>query len=114
MPSEEAFCGIRMQNAAWRNPPNQDWRETIPAHPGALTATDEDTPPQPPNASAENTQLSRVARNSVVLVVAQHSFPEPCTDLGRTMMLKALKLGLKGLELRHHSLLRRNPPDDEG
>jgi hypothetical protein len=80
-----------MQNAGWRNPPGQDWRETTPAHSGALTATDEDTPPQPANASAENAQLSRVARNSVVLVVAQHSFPQPCTDLGRTMMLQALK-----------------------
>jgi hypothetical protein len=60
--------------AGWRNPPRQDWRETT--HPGALTATDEDTPPQLANASAENAQLSRVSRNSVVLVVAQHSFPE--------------------------------------
>ena len=30
-----------------------------------------------------------------------------------TMMLAALKLGLDGFELRDHSLLRRNPPDDE-
>jgi len=29
------------------------------------------------------------------------------------MMLPALKLSLNGFELRNHSLLRRNPPDDE-
>ena len=50
----------------------------------------------------------------MVLVVAQHSLPEPCTDLGRTMMLPALKLSLHGFELRDHPLLRRDPPDDEG
>jgi hypothetical protein len=50
----------------------------------------------------------------MVLVVAQHNLAKPCTDLGRTMMLPALKLSLDGFELRDHSLLRRNPPDDEG
>src|SRR5262245_49727256 len=49
----------------------------------------------------------------MVLVVAPHNLPKPCTDLGRAMMLPALKLGLDGFELRHHSLLRCNPPDDE-
>ncbi len=29
------------------------------------------------------------------------------------MMLPALKLDLDGLELRYHSLLRRDPPDGE-
>jgi len=50
----------------------------------------------------------------MVLVVAQHNLSEPCTDLGRTMMLPALKLSLDGFKLRDHPLLRRNPPDDEG
>jgi hypothetical protein len=49
----------------------------------------------------------------MVLVVAQHSLTKPYTDVGRAMMLPALKLGLKGFELRDHSPLRRNPPDDE-
>jgi methyltransferase family protein len=114
MGSGESGIGIRMQNAGLGNPPVQDWRETTPSYPGALTATDEDTPPQPAYAAAENAQLRRVPRNGMVLVVAQHSLPEPCTDLGRTMMLPALKLGLDGFELRDHPLLRRNLPDDEG
>jgi hypothetical protein len=50
----------------------------------------------------------------MVLVVAQNNLPKPCTDLGRAMMLPVLKLSLNGFELRSHSLLRRNPPDDEG
>ena len=49
----------------------------------------------------------------MVLVVAQPNLAKPCTDLGRAMMLPALKLSLDGFELRDHSLLRRNPPDDE-
>jgi hypothetical protein len=49
----------------------------------------------------------------VVLVVSQHNFPKPGTDLGRAMMLPALKLSLNGFKLRDHPLLRRNPPNDE-
>src|SRR5205809_3349517 len=69
-------------------------------------------PPQSANATTEDAQLSRVTRNCMVLVV-QHNLAKPCTDLGRTMMPPALELGLDGFELRDHSLLRRNPPDDE-
>ena len=61
----------------------------------------------------EDAQLRRVPWNSMVLVVAQHNLAKPFTDRGHTMMLSALKLGLDGFELRDHSLLRRNPPDDE-
>src|SRR5215470_19781040 len=114
MGSREAGIGIGMQNAGLRNPPGQDWGETTPAHSGPLTATDENAPPQPADATTEYAQLRRVARNRMILVVAQHSLPEPCTDLGRTMMLPALKLNFNGFELRDHPLLRRNPPDDEG
>jgi hypothetical protein len=49
----------------------------------------------------------------MVLVVAQHNLAEPCTNLGRAMMLPTLKLRLDGFELRGHPPLRRNPPDDE-
>ena len=102
-----------MQNAGLRNPPVQQWGETIPPHLCALTATDQNAPPQPANATPEDAQLSRVTGNSMVLVVAQHNLPKPCADLGRTMMLPALKLSLDGFELRDHPLLRRDPPDDE-
>ena len=49
----------------------------------------------------------------MVLIVAQHDPPKPCTDLGRAMVLQALKLSLDDLKLRDHALLRRKPPDDE-
>src|SRR4030095_11619384 len=81
--------------------------------PRALTATDQNTPPQPANTIHKDTQLTRVTRNSMVLVVAQHNLPKPATDLGRTMMLPALKFSLDGFELRDHPLLRCDPPDDE-
>ncbi len=60
-----------------------------------------------------NAQLSRVTRDSMVLVVSQHNLPKPGTDLARTMMLPALKLSLNGFQLRDHPLLRRDSPDDE-
>src|SRR5689334_9132343 len=40
MNSVEALIGIRMQNTRLRNPPVQQWVETIPSHLRALTATD--------------------------------------------------------------------------
>ena len=96
MSGGEAGIRVGMQNAGLRNPSIEDWGETIPAHLCALTATDQDAPPQPANATLKDAQLSRVTRNSMVLVVAQHNLAQPCTDLGRTMMLPALKLSSSG------------------
>ena len=50
----------------------------------------------------------------MVLVVASDHLPKPCTNLTDTIMLPAEKLNLDGLQLRNHSLFRRNPPDGEG
>jgi hypothetical protein len=50
----------------------------------------------------------------MVLVVAQHNPPEPCTDIGHAIMHQALKLNLDGFEFRYHSLLRSDPPYGEG
>ena len=49
----------------------------------------------------------------MILVVTPYDLPKPRTDLDGTVMLPASKFGLDGLELRHHPLLRRQPPDDE-
>jgi len=81
MSGGEARVGIGMQNAGLRNPSVQERVETIPAHLFPLTATGEYSPPQPAKATSEDAQLSRVTRNGVVLVIAQHSLPKPCTDL---------------------------------
>ena len=97
-----------------RGPTAQERIEAIPSHLRTLTAADEHGSPQPADTTAKDAQLCRITRNSMVLVVSQHNLAKPCTDRGRTMMLSALKLGLDGFELRDHSLLRRNPPDDEG
>ncbi len=113
MSSGKASTRVGMQNAWARNPPVQERIETIPAYLCALAASDQNAPPEPANAATKDAQLSRVTRNGVVSVVARHNLAKPHTDLGRTMMLSALKLSLDGLELRCHSLLRRNPPDGE-
>jgi hypothetical protein len=65
------------------------------------------------NATSKDAQVSRVTRNGMILVVAQHNLPKPYTDLRRTVMLPALKFSLDGFQLRGHPLLRRDPPDDE-
>src|SRR5215469_2346868 len=114
MSGGKASTRVGMQNAWARNPPVQERVKTIPAHLGALAATDQNAPPEPAYASAEDAQLRRVTWNGVVSVIAQHNHAKPRTDLGRTVMLSALKLCLDGFELRDHPLLRRNPPDGEG
>ena len=103
-----------MQDTRLGNPSVQQWGKSFPPHLCSLTAPDEYTPPQPVNTSLKDAQLSRVAGHSVILVVAQHNRPKPCTDRGRAIVLPALKLSLDGFQLRDHPLLRRDPPDDEG
>ncbi len=75
---------------------------------------DENIPPEPIDALSEGAQRADVPRNSMVLVVASDHLPKPCTNLADTIMLPAEKLNLDGLQLRYHSLFRRNPPDGEG
>ena len=70
------------------NPPVQQWGKSLPPHLCSLTAPDENTPPQPVDTSLEDAQLSRVAGHGVVLVITQHNRSKPCTDRGRTIMLR--------------------------
>jgi len=80
-----------MQNSGYGNPPVQERFKTIPSHSGALTATDQNSPPQPTNAMHEDAQLTGVTWNGMVLVITQHNPPKPFTNIGRTMMLPASK-----------------------
>jgi hypothetical protein len=80
----EALVGIGMQNVWVRNPRVEQWVETLPAHLRALTATDENAPPQSAYATPEDAQLTGVSGQRMVLVVALHDLPEPCADLTRT------------------------------
>src|SRR5262249_23133727 len=90
MSGVEASVRIRMQDPGLRNPAGQDRGEPIPTDPRTLATVNQDIPPQPSDASAEDAQLSRVTRNSMILVVAQNDLPKPRTDFGRTVMLPAL------------------------
>jgi len=113
MHSGEASHGVRVQNAGSRNPTAEERIESIPSYLSTLTAADKDSSPQPADATAKHAQLSRITWDSMVLVVTQHNSAKPSTDLGRAMMLTALQLSLDGFELGRHSLVRRDPPDDE-
>src|SRR5215475_15484212 len=110
----EALVGIGMQDVRVRNPPVEQWVEAVPAHLGALTATDQNAPPQSAYATPEDAQLTGVTGHSMVLVITLHDLPKPCADLTRTMMLPMSKLCLDDIELRNHSLLRRRAPDVKG
>ncbi len=93
-----------MQNAWARNPTAQEWVKSVPAHLCTLAASDQNAPPEPANAATKDAQLSRVTRNGVVSVVAQHNLAKPRTDLGRTMPAKlvirrSLQLRVLGLGL---------------
>jgi hypothetical protein len=59
-----------MQNTWVRNPPVEQWVETVPSHLRALTATDENAPPQSAYATPEDAQLTGVTGHGMVLVVA--------------------------------------------
>ena len=102
-----------MKDSGWWYPPFQDRGEFLPLLPRGLAAANEDVMPQSIDAMSEGTQLIEVAGDSVVLIVAGDNTPKPYTDLTGAIMLPALKLSLDGFELRDHSPLRRNPPDDE-
>ena len=43
----------------------------------------------------------------MVLVIAQHNLPEPCTDLGHAIVHPALKLNLDGFEFREKTVAGR-------
>jgi hypothetical protein len=83
----EALIGIRMQNTGCRNPPIQQWVESISTEVRALAATDLNAPPQSAYALPENAQLARVTGHRMVLVVTLHNLPKPHADLTHTMVL---------------------------
>jgi len=114
MDGVEALIGIRMQNTGLWNPPIQQRVETVPPHLRTLTASDQSAPPQSAYATPEDTQLTRVAGHSMVLVITLHNLPKPSADLSRAMMLPVLQLCLDDSKLRNHPLLRRNAPDVKG
>jgi len=103
----EANIRIGMQNAGLWNPPVQDGEQTPPTHPGALTATYQNIPPQSASAPPKDAQLSRVPGDSMVLVITQHHLPKPCAGLAGRVMLPALKFSLDGFQLRDHPVVRK-------
>src|SRR5690349_10901630 len=49
----------------------------------------------------------------MVAVVAVHNLSEPRTDSGNRLLHAEAQLCFKCVQLRHHALLRRFPPDGE-
>jgi len=110
----EAGVRIGVQDSGYGYPPVEDRSQGPPLLLCALAATTQNVPPEPIDALSEDTQLIDIPGNSMVLVVAIDHLPKPCTNLTDTIMLPAEKLDLDGLQLRDHSLFRRDPPDGEG
>src|ERR1700733_7382291 len=114
MSGVEAGVRVGMQDSGDGYPPIENRSQRFPPLLGALAATDENISPESIDALSKGAQLTDVPGNSMVLVVAIDHLPKPCTNLTDTIMLPAEKLNLDGLQLRHHSLFRRDPPDSEG
>ena len=103
-----------MQDSGYGYPPAEDRSQGLPLLLCALAAANQNVSPEPIDALSEGAHLIDFPGNSMVLVVASDHLPKPCTDLTDTIMLPAEKLNLDGLQLRNHSLFRRDPPDGEG
>ena len=103
-----------MQDARVWNPPVEDRNQTLPTYLSALAAANQNITPQPIQPSLEEPQLIDVSGDRMVLGITLYDLLQPCTDVGRAIVLSALKLNLDGLQLRNHSLLRSDPPDGEG
>src|SRR5450759_4086078 len=71
---------IRVQNTGLGNPPVKEPREPLPWHVATLTAMDQYNPPQSAQAFCEDLEPIQVARNSMVLVIAQSDFVQPFAD----------------------------------
>jgi len=110
MSGGKASIRIGMQNAVAESSGSREGRDA-PIAPVRVDCDELKRSATTNNATAKDAQLSRVTRNSMVLVVSQHNLPKPGTDFGRAMVLPALKLSLNGFKLRDHPLLRRDPPD---
>ena len=97
-----------MQNSRERNPALQQRGEPLPGPFAALTATIENSSPQPAQTMPEGTELIQIARDSMVLVVALNDLREPFTDLRCRLMLPAGQFCFYGTQLRHHPLAARS------
>jgi hypothetical protein len=49
----------------------------------------------------------------MVTVIAVHNLSEPCTDVGNRLVHAAAQFCFNCVQLCHHALLCRFPPDDE-
>ena len=102
-----------MQNSRERNPAFQQRGEPLPGPFAALTATIENSSPQPAQTMPEGTELIQIARDSMVLVVALNHLPKPFTHLRWRLVLPAGQFCFYGTQLRHHPLTCRFAPHDE-
>jgi hypothetical protein len=112
MSSEKANYRIGMQNAWGWKPSLEDPECPVPRH-ASLTAATENEPPQAPQALPEKAQPVDVARDRMVAVVAVHNLSEPRTDRGNWFVHAEAQFCFKCVQLRHHALLHRFPPDGE-
>ena len=69
-----------MQDTRGRNPSVEERIESLPTHIAALTAMDQNCPPQSAKPMPKDLQLRHVARNGVITVVTQSDPLQPLTD----------------------------------
>ena len=77
----ETNVRIRVQNSWERNPAFEQRCQPVPGLLTALAAPTQNSSPQPAQSMPEGAELTQIAGNSMVLVVALNHLPGPFTHL---------------------------------
>jgi hypothetical protein len=113
MHSVEPKLRIRMQNAWDRNLASRRLSNALPSGSDALIAVAKHAPPQALQPMPENVHRPEVPRQRVVSIEALQNAPQPSPDLWQRLVHPAAQRQLILLQLGHHPLIRRLPPDHE-
>ena len=111
--NDEAFVGVGVQDAGWREPPRRETVHPVPVQVASLAAAPQSRAPVPGHLSPEGPDGPDVAGHRVVGHVAAHHAAQP-PPLLRDGLVPALpELVFDLFQLRPHPLRDGDPPDLE-
>jgi hypothetical protein len=96
-----------------RKPASRKVSEKRPSDTRPLTAAAKYRPPQAQQSMSKSAHRPKISGHRVIAIVSQQNAPQPGSYLGYRRMHPLAQHLLNLLQLRHHPLLRRLPPDHE-
>jgi len=102
-----------MPHAGGRKPAIKQWAEATPTNIGPLTAMTKSPSPQLAEPMPKGVHRPKISRHSVVLIETLRNPPQPRPGLRQWLVHPLAQLQLNLLQLCHHPLVRRLPPDHE-